>query len=304
LWQAPHTTGQTTSHHARHPYPPYHALRRVLQKSFHKRPWNLVQWGREGCELLTDCLTKLKFTAFRCATMPLAIALEDVEGAAKRIEDEAIHTPVMTCRTLNAMSGRCGQCMNLFVLRKLATQSSCKAPAVQTLHMGACKPAPVQTLVACKPAPVQTLVACKPAPVQTLVACKPAASANTGCMQPSRQECTHALTYLGTQRQPHMPACTAAFSPACQGNSVNASTARVHTCAHTLHTPTPATTSQPHFRSHGAVHSCTRTITHTHTRQHDCLLTSAHHTLTHHEGSCSSSASCSSVLAHSSSAGL
>jgi hypothetical protein len=43
LWQAPHTTGQTTSHHARHPYPPYHALRRVrfgsvLQKSFHKRP--------------------------------------------------------------------------------------------------------------------------------------------------------------------------------------------------------------------------------------------------------------------------
>jgi hypothetical protein len=26
------------------------------------------------------------------------------------------------------------------------------------------------------------------------------------CMQPSRHECTHALTYLGTQHQPHIPA--------------------------------------------------------------------------------------------------
>ena len=74
--------------------------------------------------------------------MPLAIALEDVEGAAKRIEDEAIHTPVMTCRTLNAMSGRCCQCMNLFVLRKLATQPILLGP-VQTCC--------AHTLVVCSP---------------------------------------------------------------------------------------------------------------------------------------------------------
>ena len=41
--------------------------------------------------------------------MPLAISLDDVEQAAKRIADEAIHTPVMTCRTLNKLADRCGR---------------------------------------------------------------------------------------------------------------------------------------------------------------------------------------------------